>query len=356
MKKLPISLLIPLFATLVLALTATAPVAGEGEIDYETAFDAALRAGEGERALALARERMEAGDPLGKRFKIRLLATGIGVEQDLPRAVGMLEEFAREGDLDAQVEMSMAYQQGMGVEQDDTQAAEWMFKAAEAGDAEAQLEYARFLAEGKGVGQDLEAALEWAQRSADQGNQRAFDYSLGIIGKLVEADPDYAPPASDEEAPTPTAAATVTGGFSFEEEGLVGRLEEGNFVMPGMDQANAMLVVGKPSRGMYAETLHIAIWVRLPRLESGTYEIGGRQAYLESEPESGTAGAMVKYQEEEAHPRDTVTYDRAVEGSLEVEREGETVSGTFTLSAEDADGNSIEAHGRFADVPVTVVN
>lgn len=351
--KLPIPsfAVVPLCAC-VFAFWWTHPLCAEQVTEYETQFEAAVEAGDGERALAIARDRMEADDPLGQRFKIQLLAMGLGVDQDYERAVQMLEEIARDGDVDAMMEMSLAYEEGVGVEADPEQAAKWVLKAAEAGDVEAQLEYAERLAAGNGVDQDKDEALQWAQRAAEQGNQLAIDFALGLMARMAGLEPDEPDqePGDADQQPEAIGSARITGEFDFEADDLNARIEYGNFVEPDMTEPNTLLVVSKLSQHLYAEALEIAIWVRIPEMEPGTYTVISRSEYLESEPESGVSGAAVRYQPEGEHPRDSLTFEDSVKGELTVERVSDgRYSGRFELVAEDSEGNSIEIDGNFRD-------
>ena len=88
---------------------------------------------------------------------------------DYAGAVAAWRPAAEAGDPDAQLKLSMAYQEGIGVEKDTARAVSWIRKSAEQGwkDAQAQLG-ARYL-DGDGVAQDYAQALVWSQRAADQG-------------------------------------------------------------------------------------------------------------------------------------------------------------------------------------------
>jgi len=153
----------------------------------------------------------------------------------------------------------------------------------------------------------------------------------------------------------PSASLIVKGDFSFEEDGLTGRLMEGPMVLTGLRSPNTMLTVGQPSRGLYAETLEIILSYDTPPLESGTYEIVSLQSYQDKASEQMII-VSVNYQEEDSHPRDSVTYDQAVSGNLTLIRDEDTASGEFKFSAQDTEENEIKVQGEFANIPIVVLD
>ena len=98
---------------------------------------------------------------------------------------------AEKGDIRAQLNLGLLYDQGQGVEQDYAQAAMWYTRAANGGDAMAQTNLAAMYFEGLGVAQDDDKAAQWYQKAAQAGNPIA-QYNLGVLfgeGIGLEADP-----------------------------------------------------------------------------------------------------------------------------------------------------------------------
>ncbi|MFN4144048.1 MAG: tetratricopeptide repeat protein [Aestuariivirga sp.] len=83
---------------------------------------------------------------------------------------------AKVGDVDAQFEVGLAYEQGTGVEPDEAEAARWFRQAALQGNVEAQYHLARLVARGaKGLKQDLGTAVKLYQDAAAKGHGPAMN-------------------------------------------------------------------------------------------------------------------------------------------------------------------------------------
>lgn len=98
---------------------------------------------------------------------------------------------AKEGNLEAQKDLAMAYVRGDEIEQNYEEAFKWYKAAAEQGDADAQNSLYNRYAKGEGVEQNSEEAMKWLHRSADQGHELAyynlgFEYSSGVLVKKNE--------------------------------------------------------------------------------------------------------------------------------------------------------------------------
>ena len=100
---------------------------------------------------------------------------GRGVRQDYAQAVQWYRKAAEQGDADAQYVLGVMYDNGQGVRQDYTQAVQWYRKAAEQGDAQAQLALGLRYATGQGVRQDIVIAKEWFGKACDNGLQQGCD-------------------------------------------------------------------------------------------------------------------------------------------------------------------------------------
>ena len=101
-----------------------------------------------------------------------------------------LLERAKEGNLEAQKDLAMAYVRGDEIEQNYEEAFKWYKAAAEQGDADAQNSLYNRYAKGEGVEQNSEEAMKWLHRSAEQGYGLAY-YNLGFeysSGDLVRKD------------------------------------------------------------------------------------------------------------------------------------------------------------------------
>jgi TPR repeat protein len=77
------------------------------------------------------------------------------------------------GDVEAQYNLGVMYDEGTGVEQDFSKAAEWYRKAAERGFLEAQYNLGMMYYHGLGVPRDHEEADRWLQLAADHGDSEA---------------------------------------------------------------------------------------------------------------------------------------------------------------------------------------
>lgn len=77
---------------------------------------------------------------------------------------------AERGNVEAQYNLAVCFEEGRGVDQDYAQAAQWYAKAAQQGASQAQVQLGLLIAEGKGVKQDLTAACDLFLKAAEQGN------------------------------------------------------------------------------------------------------------------------------------------------------------------------------------------
>ena len=79
----------------------------------------------------------------------------------------------KQGDVDAQARLGVAYYNGRGVAQDHEEAVRWARLAAEQGNARAQALLGVAYFNGHGVTQDHEEAARWSRLAAEQGNSGA---------------------------------------------------------------------------------------------------------------------------------------------------------------------------------------
>jgi TPR repeat protein len=98
-----------------------------------------------------------------------MYSEGMGVPVNLKRAFRLFECAAKQGRVEAQYEVGVAYLEGRGVRKSDAQAIEWFRPGAEQGEAQCQARLGMIYAMGTGVAQDEVAAREWLNKSAAQG-------------------------------------------------------------------------------------------------------------------------------------------------------------------------------------------
>ncbi|WP_165452256.1 tetratricopeptide repeat protein [Paenibacillus thalictri] len=94
---------------------------------------------------------------------------GVGTEQDIRKAVEVLESAAYWSNPEALNVIGECYFSGKGIERDLNKTFEYCSKAAELGHAEAQYNVGFCYENGYGVPQNKEEAMEWYGKSAEQG-------------------------------------------------------------------------------------------------------------------------------------------------------------------------------------------
>jgi len=87
------------------------------------------------------------------------------------------------GDVEAQFNLGVMYDEGAGVGQDLAVAAGWYQKAADQGFIDAQANLGMMYFKGHGVPCDHKKATDWFRKAASQGDQEAANYLQQIIGK-----------------------------------------------------------------------------------------------------------------------------------------------------------------------------
>ncbi len=118
----------------------------------------------------------------------------LGNSQEFSVHHDVLAKQAAEGDIDAEFDLGVCYEQGAGVEQDLEEATKRFRRAAEAGHAEAQCKLGAAYAYGIQVQQDYDQAIAWYTKAAEQGQADA-QYALGMTyryGIGVDDDPTTA--------------------------------------------------------------------------------------------------------------------------------------------------------------------
>ncbi|HAE39232.1 MAG TPA: hypothetical protein DCG57_11425 [Candidatus Riflebacteria bacterium] len=92
---------------------------------------------------------------------------------DVPEALAILNQAAKQGSIDARRAIGIIYLKGVGIKQDCAAAANWLRLAADGGDAEAQFHLGSLYQCGMGVEFSLEKAQNFLQRAAKQGHKEA---------------------------------------------------------------------------------------------------------------------------------------------------------------------------------------
>lgn len=96
-----------------------------------------------------------------------------GVKKDYKKAEKWYRKAAEQGDADAQNNLGVMYANGQGTPKDEAEAVKWYRKAAEQGEAYAQNNLGVMYANGLGVVRDEKEAVKWYEKSAKQGHKIA---------------------------------------------------------------------------------------------------------------------------------------------------------------------------------------
>ena len=126
--------------------------------------------------------------------------------------ISEVQKAAEQGDVDAQFNLGVMYEQGKGVAQDDKQAVAWFRKAAEQGNVYAQYMLGAMYFHGRGGAQDDKQAVAWTRKAAEQGDAAA-QYLLGAMyfhGRGVAQDYKLAYVWSSVSAANGDVAAVTT--------------------------------------------------------------------------------------------------------------------------------------------------
>lgn len=103
----------------------------------------------------------------------------------------ILNQLAKDGNVNAQFDLAMAYDTGNGATLDYENAASWYLRAAEQGHTAAQAMLGGMYVVGRGVQQDDELGRLWSERAAREGDHTAL-FVLGVIYESgLGVVPDY---------------------------------------------------------------------------------------------------------------------------------------------------------------------
>ena len=171
--------------TVILAflMTLSSPVAAQ---DFQKGL-AAAQAGDFATALKEWTPLAEAGD-VDAQYNLGIMYdNGYGVPQDYAEAVKWYRLAAEQGNVDAQYNLAIMYDNGKGVLQDDQEAIKWYRLAAEQGDVDAQNNLAVMYEYGNGVLQDNTMAHMWYNIASANGDDESGEWRDEIAKKMTTA-------------------------------------------------------------------------------------------------------------------------------------------------------------------------
>ena len=139
---------------------------------------ALIAASDDQGAAELLRKAAETGDATAQCALGECYAEGIGVEQDLQKAIAYYTLSAEQGFAPAQAILGLAYLSGAGVEENPETALKYLQLAADQGLPEAQNQLGQCFQFGIGVDVNLEEAAKYYLPAAEQGLADA-QYNIG---------------------------------------------------------------------------------------------------------------------------------------------------------------------------------
>lgn len=159
-------------------------------------------------------------DPAAMRNVGQLLRRGLGVPQDLRRAMIFYKRAASFGVAGAQANLAMMYYEGEGLKaRDPKEAARWFLAAARQGHVLSQFQLGKMLEEGDGVPLNMKAARVFYSVAAKAGHGpaverlAAVDIALGTVEPPEPGTVAAAPPQVATPRPRPDDAAALAAAF-----------------------------------------------------------------------------------------------------------------------------------------------
>ncbi|HXA46129.1 MAG TPA: tetratricopeptide repeat protein [Burkholderiaceae bacterium] len=122
----------------------------------------------------------ETGNPDAQQLLGHMYYMGVGVSQDLARALEWHRKAANQGQIESQYVLGTMYFSGKGVAQDYREAMRWLQKAGSHGHIDAQYMLGAMYFTGKGVPQDYQRSIAWFRQSAEKGHAEA-QRQLGLM-------------------------------------------------------------------------------------------------------------------------------------------------------------------------------
>ncbi len=190
--------------------------------DDVTATNADAR-GDNELALGVLEHFAKRGD-VPAAYKLGLIYNnGEGVKQNFTKAVSWFSLAAAQDYAPAQYSLGIKYEKGQGVQRNYGEAVKWYRHSAEQGDATAQYRLGRLYAQGRGVERDYVEAIEWFDLAAAQGVEDAGAAREAVASVLIPpqiaqvqrqisakpaTQPDIEPPQPEIEPDTTRAGQT----------------------------------------------------------------------------------------------------------------------------------------------------
>jgi TPR repeat protein len=125
------------------------------------------------------------GDAKEKYQQARNYSEGFGgVPQDKQKAFELYTQAAEQGNINAQFDLAVMYEEGDGIPKDIKKAVYWYTMAAEKGDAIAQLIVGAIYLAGDRVPQDRKKAKYWLEKAAANGDQQTKADAKELLNML----------------------------------------------------------------------------------------------------------------------------------------------------------------------------
>lgn len=130
-------------------------------------------------SLQVLKQEAEAGNPRAQDRLAHLYMRGLGVPNELKKAVFWYQKAATNGNLDAQRNLGWLFWRGKGVSKDPLRAKKWLVKAALSGDAKAMNLLGVLFLSDKDP-RDLGRGVTWLKKGARAGNRESM-FNLGSL-------------------------------------------------------------------------------------------------------------------------------------------------------------------------------
>ena len=161
------------------------PAIAGGATEYEKARGY-FETGEYDKAATMLERAVEQGHSAARLPLAAMYREGMGVDQNLQKAVALFTVSANEGYPSAQFTLGALYRAGEGVEVDYKKALKWFFRAARQGEVDSQNNLGTMFEAGRGVQSSQVLALMWYEIASTNGSRRAGDNYKRLKRKLSE--------------------------------------------------------------------------------------------------------------------------------------------------------------------------
>ncbi|MEP1206312.1 MAG: tetratricopeptide repeat protein [Rhizobiaceae bacterium] len=156
-----------------------------GATEYEKARGY-FESGDYHKAAVMLERAVEQGHSAARLPLAAMYREGMGVDQNLQKAVALFTVSAKEGYPSAQFTLGALYRAGEGVEVDYKKALKWFFRAARQGEVDSQNNLGTMFEAGRGVRSSQATALMWYEIASANGSRRAGDNYKRLKRKLSE--------------------------------------------------------------------------------------------------------------------------------------------------------------------------